>query len=140
MKKCYLINGILSWILAVDGKEIAFAGGFNARYFAGIYHELGYEVEYLKEFGQYDRASIEPGDQVLIKPRGDVPAYRIDETHALGTVSEPLQEPGIGSRKYAGQVAIVQLPGYDRTINIKIEDLYLVCSTGRTFGRYVGIA
>ena len=139
MKKCYLINGILSWILAVDGKEIAFAGGFNARYFAVIYHELGYEVEYLKEFAQYDRASIEPGDQVLIKPRGDAPAYKIDESYTLGTVEGPLHEPGIGSRSYAGQVAVIKIPGFDRPTSFKIEDLFLVCSTGRTFGRYVGI-
>lgn len=140
MKKCYLINGVHSWILSVDGREIPFAGGSYAIYFADVYKRLGYEVEYLKEFSQYDRASVEPGDQVLLKPRGSVPAYKIDESYTLGTVDEPLHEPGIGPREYAGQVAIVRIHGYDRPTSIKIEDLFLVCSTGRSFGRYVGIA
>ena len=45
-KICKLINGKFSWILIVDGQEIAFTGSYNADYFAKHYKELGYKIEW----------------------------------------------------------------------------------------------
>lgn len=50
MKKCQIINSKFSWLLCVDGEEIAFQGGHNAEYFKKHYESLGYKVELINQY------------------------------------------------------------------------------------------
>jgi hypothetical protein len=43
-KVCKLTNDRFTWVLEVDGEQIAFTGHSNAEYFAKHYSELGYEI------------------------------------------------------------------------------------------------
>lgn len=43
---CKLVNDKFSWVLKVDGRSIWFDGSDNADYFAELYRNLGYEIEW----------------------------------------------------------------------------------------------
>lgn len=53
-KVCKIINDKLSWFLEVDNKKISFNGSDNADYFANIYTELGYVIEWNKDKWKQD--------------------------------------------------------------------------------------